>query len=133
HLGSHCQRKCESLLMVKTEGNISFIEPKLLRMAGKANIPNIQFMYDKDRGYHIGCGVRTVKPNDKFLQRINKLRDLCGHVLDGQKSLRFQKLIEEIMMHTGKSVNGAKGLFKELKAHKMIVKGEDNNWRVDTN
>jgi AAA domain-containing protein len=133
HLGSQCQRKCESLLIIKTEGNISFIEPKLLRMAGKANIPNIQFMYDKDRGYHIGCGVRSVNANDKILQRINKLSELCSHVLGGQKSLRYQKVIEEIMIHTGKSMNAVKSLFKELKAHKMIVKGEDGYWRVDNN
>ncbi len=131
HLGSQCQRKCESLLMVKTEGNMSFIEPKLLRMAGKANIPNIQFMYDKDRGYHIGCGVRAANADDKIVQRITRLRDLCGDVLGGQKSLRYQKLIEEIMIQTGKSMNAVKSLFKELKAHKLIVKGEDNYWRSE--
>ena len=133
HLGSQCQRKCESLLMVKTEGNISFIEPKLLRMAGKANIPNIQFMYDKDRGYHIGCGVRSVNDNDKILQRINKLRDLCTHVLGGQKSLRYQKVIEEIMIHSGNARYTAKSFFKEMKIHKMIIKGEDNYWRANNN
>jgi hypothetical protein len=133
HLGSHCQRKCESLLMVKTEGNISFIEPKLLRMAGKANIPNIQFMYDKDRGYHIGCGVRSVNNNDKIVQRINRLSEICGDVFNGQKSYRYKEVIEQIMLKAGKSVYTAKCFFKELKAHKMIIKGEDNYWRANNN
>src|SRR6185437_2440885 len=133
HLGSQCQRKCESLLMVKTEGNISFIEPKLLRMAGKANIPNIQFMYDKERGYHIGCGVRSVNDNDKIIQRINRLSEICGDVFGGQKSYRYKDVIEQIMLKAGKSLNTAKIFFKEMKIHQLIVKGEDNYWRADTN
>src|SRR6185312_8598119 len=67
HLGSHCQRKCESLLTIKNDGDISFIEAKMLRMAGKDDIPNIQFMYDKSKGYHVDYGVRSLSAEDKVL------------------------------------------------------------------
>src|SRR6201993_5239037 len=129
HLGSQCQRKCESLLMVKTEGNISFIEPKLLRMAGKANIPAIQFMYDKAKGYHVGCGIRSVS-EDKNTIRLNSIKSICQQVFDGQKSFRYQQVIEEIMLNTDRSMPSAKIYFAEMKAHNMVTKGEDKYWRM---
>lgn len=58
HLGSQCQRKSESLLAIRNEGDISFMEPKLLRMAGKGDVPVLQFAYSKEKGYHIGLGIK---------------------------------------------------------------------------
>ena len=133
HLGSQCQRKCESLLMVKTEGNISFIEPKLLRMAGKANIPAIQFMYDKERGYHVGCGIRSVSVEDKNTTRLNSIKILCQQVFGGQAALSYNHAINAIMQHTNKSRTSAKNLFADMKVHTMIVKGEDKYWRININ
>ena len=130
HLGSQCQRKCESLLMVKTEGNISFIEPKLLRMAGKANIPAIQFMYDKDKGYHVGCGIRSVS-EDKNETRLNSIKIICQQVFGGQTSLSYQGAIDGIMLKTNKSTNTAKALFKEMRLREMVVKS-GSYWRTNT-
>jgi len=131
HLGSQCQRKCESLLMVKTEGNISFIEPKLLRMAGKANIPAIQFMYDKAKGYHVGCGIKTEIVVDKSVARINKIKALCETIFNGQTSLNYLHVIKAIMIQANKSTNTAKAFFKEMRVREMIIKGEDNHWRLN--
>jgi len=132
HLGSQCQRKCESLLMVKTEGNISFIEPKLLRMAGKANIPAIQFMYDKSKGYHVGCGIRNVS-EDKNETRLNSIKIICQQVFGGQTSLSYHDAIMAIMQKTNKGKTMVKIYFADMKAHKMIEKGEDKRWRINPN
>ena len=70
HLGSQLQRKSESVLMVKKEGDVSYLEAKLLRMAGKGSIPQIQFSYDRDKGYHTGCGMRTPSQEIKDATRI---------------------------------------------------------------
>src|SRR6201993_2642093 len=131
HLGSQCQRKCESLLMVKTEGNISFIEPKLLRMAGKANIPAIQFMYDKAKGYHVGCGIRSVSVEDKNTTRLNGIKIICEQVFGGQTSLSYHNAIDEIMLKTDRGVAKAKELFKEMRVHEMITQGIDKYWRIN--
>jgi hypothetical protein len=133
HLGSQCQRKCESLLMVKTEGNISFIEPKLLRMAGKGNIPAIQFMYDKDKGYHVGCGIKTEIAVDKNTIRLNAIRVICKTVFSGQISLSYKSVIDEIMIKANKGINSAKGLFKEMRVREMVIQGEDKYWRINNN
>src|ERR1700757_226226 len=133
HLGSQCQRKCESLLTVKTEGNISFIEPKLLRMAGKGNIPAIQFMYDKDKGYHVGCGVRSATADDKNETRLNSLKIICKQVFSGQTSLSYQQALAAIMQQTNKSMGSVKNYFADMKVYNMIIKGEDKNWRINNN
>jgi hypothetical protein len=129
HLGSHCQRKCESLLTIKNDGDISFIEPKLLRMAGKDDIPNIQFMYDKNKGYHVGCDVGSLIAEEK----IERLYDLCHEVFAEEKFYNYHDAIEEIMIHTGKSINIAKAFFKEMKMHELITQGEDKCWRAYNN
>ncbi len=132
HLGSQCQRKSESVIMVKTEGDISFIEPKFLRMAGKGSIPLIQFMYDKNKGYHVGCGIRTDDNAKKDAERIAAIEKICGKVFGGQKAHAYSDAIAAIMRETDKKERTAKDMFTEMKAHEMIIQGGDKNWRLST-
>lgn len=129
HLGSQCQRKSESVITIKTEGDISFIEPKFLRMAGKGSIPLIQFMYDKTKGYHVGCGIRSDDDTNKDEARLNAVSAACEKVFGGQKSLTYGDSIDAIMRATMKGVVAAKGMFTEMKAHEMIFQGDDKYWR----
>lgn len=133
HLGSQCQRKSESVITVKTEGDISFIEPKFLRMAGKGSIPLIQFMYDRNKGYHVGCGIRTEDQASKDTARIEAIMRISSAVFGGQKAYGYNGAIEAIIKESSKGVNAAKDMFKEMKAHKMIEQGADKNWRIKTN
>lgn len=133
HLGSQCQRKSESVITVKTEGDISFIEPKFLRMAGKGSIPLIQFMYDKNKGYHVGCGIRTEDQDKKDSARVESIMKISAAVFGGQKAYGYNEAIEAIIKESSKGVNAAKDMFKEMKAHKMIEQGADKNWRIKTN
>lgn len=132
HLGSECQRKSESVITVKTEGDISYIEPKFLRMAGKGSIPLVQFMYDKNKGYHVGCGIKVDDKATKDGQRIAQLEALANVVFGGQKALSYGEAKEAIMRETKKSEAPAKAMFKEMKAHEMIKQGPDKNWRRGT-
>jgi hypothetical protein len=36
------------------------------------------------------------------------------------------------MEETNKKETTAKGMFKEMNAHKMIIQGKDGNWRLNT-
>lgn len=74
HLGSQIQRKSESVLTIKCEGDISYLDPKLLREAGKSNIPLLQFKYDKEKGYHVPCGVRSADQQNRDAERIEKIK-----------------------------------------------------------
>ena len=50
HLGSELERKCESYLSIKKDGENSIVEPKLLRNAG--NFDPVMFEYNHSMGYH---------------------------------------------------------------------------------
>jgi uncharacterized membrane protein len=131
HFGSQLQRKSESVLSIKTQGDISCLEPKLLRGAGKGDIPLIQFMFDKQKGYHVYCGIKPVEENGKDLKRLNEINDLAKKVFAPPASLNYYEATESIMKHTRKQIATAKDRFKEMKAHQFIVQGEDKNWRLN--
>ena len=131
HLGSQCQRKSESVIIVKTEVDISFIEPRFLKMAGKGNIPSIQFMYDKNKGYHVGCGIRSKEQAGKDAERIAGIKKVCSIVFSGQKAYGYKDAVDSIMKETNKALNTAKGMFADMKAHEMITQGADKNWRIN--
>lgn len=131
HLGSQFQRKSESVLMIKTEGDISYLEPKFLRMAGKGNIPLIQFMYDSNKGYHVGFGIRSDEKTNKDLDRVSEIQKICIKAFSGQVSYKYADAINAIMKESNKKIITAKGMFSEMRAHDMIVQGEDKNWRIN--
>lgn len=62
--------------------------------------------------------------------RIDKIETICKEVFGGQKSLQYNKAIEEIMRVSGKGERTAKDYFKEIKAHKMVFQSEDGNYRL---
>ncbi|HNX44134.1 MAG TPA: hypothetical protein PKI35_06825 [Bacteroidales bacterium] len=127
HLGSQVQRKAESVLQVKKEGNVSYLDPKLLRHAGD-DIPKVQFQYDRDKGYHVQCNVDN--PTDRrAIQKVEKLEALAGKVFSGQAAFKYSDAINVIIRHTGYGQTTAKRLFTEMKACELIEQGNDNNWR----
>jgi hypothetical protein len=131
HLGSQCQRKSESILSIKSEGDISYLEPKYLRNAGKGNIPLIQFMYSKEKGYHVGCGIRVDEQGSKDDTRRQALETLAQKVFAPPKSYQYKDAINELMKATSKSIGIAKGKFKEMGVYQMIIQGADKNWRLN--
>lgn len=135
HFGSQCQRKSGGIIMVKSENDISFIEPKMLRYAGNTDIPQLLFKYDKERGYHVGCGIKSLESIEaaKFQKRIASAWDICQNVFGAQQSHTYGKAIDEIVRITKKSEAPAKTYFKDMKAHEMIIQGDDKNWRIDQN
>ncbi len=129
HLGSQLQRKSESVLAVKLEGDISFIEPKFLRMAGKGNIPQLSFKYCQKKGYHIDNGVMIDSEDRKEAIKFEMVSSLCKSIFSGQVSCGYKEAIQHIEKESGKKTATAKGYFKTMKENDMIVQGDDNNWR----
>ncbi len=134
HFGSQLQRKAGGILSIKQEGDYSYIEPKMLRYAGKTDIEKLKFTYSKDKGYFIGTGVHTAKnPEDIKLQRnLNKAYELCQNVFGGQKSYTYKEALEEIELQTGKSININKEYFRLMNTKLMILQNEnDKMWRIN--
>ena len=133
HLGSQLQRKCESVLTVRKEGDISYLEPKFLRNAGKGDIPLIQFAYDKDKGYHVYAGdkQKTETMDDKSEKRVAEVKELASDVFI-LKSFEYSEAIEAIMRKTSKGDRVSRDTFKIMKAHGFIVQADDKRWRLKT-
>jgi len=131
NLGSQIQRKAESLLHVKSIDDISTVEPKFLRMAGKGNIPLIQFSYDKTKGYHSYCGVKEKEDlSIKDVKRLEAVEKLSTEVFGPGISYTYQEAVNAIMKVSKKKIVTAKGFFTEMNAHKMITQGSDKLWRT---
>jgi len=127
HLGSQMQRKAEGILTVKKEGNVSYLDPKFLRHASD-NIPKIQFRYDYEKGYHTQC--QETNPQDKkVIEKHNQLTTLCTKLFSGQRAYKWGEAIDAVIKETALGRNSAINKFKEMKAHDLIVQGEDKNWR----
>ena len=130
HLGSQCQRKSESVLMVRSEGDISYLEPKFLRMAGKGNVPIMQFMFDKNKSYHVGIGNRIETTANKDFERLQTIERICKAAFAPPAAYKYNEAIERIMRESKKGETTAKNYFKEMNTHELIKKGEDDFWRL---
>jgi len=133
HLGSQLQRKVGGVIFVKEEDDVSTIEPKYLRYAGKGDIPQLQFKYDKDKGYHVGCGVKEGSMDDdaKAEKKIKSIWSLCLKIFNGQYSCSRGEAIEQIMTKRACQERTAAGDFALMTSAKMINKGSDENYRLN--
>ena len=134
HFGSQCQRKSGGILSIKTEGDYSLIEAKMLRYAGKADIPQFKFKYDKEKGYHVGCG--SVDAGSNSAAKVNKQMletwSLCEKIFAGQRSCSRTETIESIMAKLACQERKAAGIFAWMNGNEMITKGDDNNYRINS-
>jgi hypothetical protein len=129
HFGSQCQRKSEAVISVKNENDISYIESKFLRHAGKNDVPQVQFAYDKSKGYHVGCGTRDNKTGDKTQKNVDRIGKLCADVFGGQKSYAYGDAITKIMGVAFVQQRTAKEYFSTMTAANLIIQGDDKHWR----
>lgn len=129
HLGSQLQRKSESVINIKTDGEYSYIVPKFLRMAGNTDIPQLQFKYDKSKGYHVDAGIRSIEKTDSDERKLNELRRMCDEVFSGQKSLTPGEAWEAVAKITGKKKRSCQDRVTEMQAQGWIIKGDDGRFR----
>ena len=130
HLGSQCQRKSESLLSIRNEGDISFMEPKLLRMAGKGDVPVLQFAYSREKGYHIGLGVKPSEDEVKGEKQKLELKAISVKVFGAQKSFKYNEACKEIMEKTGFGLSKAKKLIVQMGDLNLIYQDDAGYYRL---
>jgi hypothetical protein len=134
HMGSQMQRKSGGTLLITDEGEYSTVKAERLRYAGKADIPILKFSFDKSKGYHTGCGTMEAS-NDPDKKAESKMTDawrICERIFSGQKSFSRKKVINQIMTKKACQERTAAGIFALMTAGDMILKGEDSNYRLNT-
>lgn len=133
HVGSESQRKSESVLRIMKDGDISYIEPVFLRNAGNGAMPRIQFIYDKEKGYHVSCGVRASNTTDRDVERLEMLERLAWEVFVPPTAMKNKDCEAAIMKASNRSISIAKNYLAEMRAHKFIIKDDDDLWRLNVN
>lgn len=123
HFGSQLERKSESIIAVtKSEvTGISTIKGKLLRNCG--SIPQLQFIYDTDKGHHIyyGTTTKTSKADEKNLQ----YQQLVEKIFEGgRKSYTYTELYNLIVEEEKVGERTAKGRIKNWVEAGIIVKSD---------
>lgn len=125
HFGSQLERKSESVISVskEEESEISTIKGKLLRNSGC--IPQLQFIYDVDKGHHVYYGTlsRTSKAEAKHM----KLQQLAEKVFEGgKKQLSYTDLYTLIMDEDQVKERAAKNRVKELLDAEIVTKTDES-------
>ena len=120
HLGSQLQRKAETILAVRKDGDLSYIDSKDSRIINRDSIPAIQFKYDKEKHYHVYAGVRIT---DKNLNSMDRYKQITEQVFDGS-FIGYSEAISKIANLTNKSIPTAKRMIKDLTELELIVKGK---------
>jgi len=112
HLGSQCERKCESFLSItRDKDGVSVIEGKLLRNGGI--IPLNQFVYDLDLGYHVSAGIKD--KSQEAVQKFELIKTAAKDFFDnGLKELSYTELFRMFMEAEGIGERWAKERVKKL-------------------
>ncbi|MBL7739364.1 MAG: AAA family ATPase [Chitinophagaceae bacterium] len=130
HFGSEVQRKCYGLLSVTKEGDISTLQPKIMRKAGNGEIPLISFAYAKEKGYHQQVDAPNEGDN-KALKERTRLKAIADKVFAPPSSYCHKDAISRIMQETNRGQSTAKTMLSNMDGFGYISKGEDGNYRLN--
>jgi hypothetical protein len=118
HFGSEMQRKCFALIKVEKKGDVSTASAKIARAASFADIPNVSFIYDIEKGYHVACeGGNGVKNNAAYLRAI----DTAKAALPPPNSYIHKDAYQSIMKATKLKDRAAKELLKDMEGWGIVV------------
>jgi len=113
HFGTELQRKCFGLLSIKKEGDVSTLEPKMLRKAGNGDIPLINFQYDKMKGYHVQVNAGDPEARKDGKQR-ERIREICEAIFEPIGAYTHTEAVSWIMNTTSKGETTAKTMLKNM-------------------
>lgn len=130
HFGSEIQRKCYGLLSIEKKGEIFTIQPKMMRRAGNADVPLIQFQYSQERGYHVQVDAGDQEAA-KDLEKWKKLEVLAHEVFKPGNTYREIDAYSAIMQHTKKGVSTAKGMLYNMRGFGIVKQGSDKLYRLN--
>lgn len=129
HFGSEVQRKCYGLLTIVKDGEISTVQPKIMRKAGNGEVPLIHFTYSKDKGHHIQ--IEAVNKEDaKAVKEMERLRRIATELFGPSLALTHTESVNKIMLQTKKGESTAKTMLRNLTGWGILNHGEDKLYRL---
>lgn len=128
HFGSEIQRKCYGLLSIEKKGEIFTIQPKMMRRAGNADVPLIQFQYNQERGYHIQVDAGDLE-DQTAIRHQQKALETARVVFAPPAAFTHTEATGRIMEHLKRKLGVAKIMLNEMLAYGYVIKGEDKIYR----
>lgn len=116
------QRKAESILLVKKEGDLSYVVPQFLRNASNTDVPLIQFTFDKTKGYHINAGIREHRGVKQ--EKEDDLKDVARQIFT-DKPISNKSAIDSIVNITGKKERTAQTYLSKMIHLKCVCKTDE--------
>lgn len=117
HLGSQLQRKCESVLTIKKDGDVSVLEGKFLRSGAISECDAIRYKYDTEKGYHVFLESSQAVNNSKLMELANLV------FTEPRKYSDAVKLIQDADVC---GIRTAKGRIKAMTDAGMLDKNESD-------
>lgn len=130
HFGSEVQRKCYALFSVSKNGDVSTLEPKLLRKAGFNDSPLIFYRYDAIKGFHVSCEAVDQEAGKAAKNRA-KIEAIAREVFAPPQAFKTNEAIRQIAKHSNLSESTAKRYLKDLEAWEVVQKHSDEFLRLN--
>ncbi len=130
HFGSEIQRKCYGLLSITKEGDVSTLQPKIMRRAGNGDVPFINYQYCKDKGYHVQ--VESLN-NDvaKDVKNRERIKEIASQVFSPPAALKHKDAVSKIMDATNKGLSTSKTMLGNMEGFGYVIRGNDDHYRLN--
>jgi hypothetical protein len=128
HFGSEMQRKCYALIKIEKKGDVSTASAKFTRAASFAEIPNVSFTFDKEKGYHVSCEGAGEQRNEVAYQRAKSIAKAAFMPLN---SYLHKDAVPAIMKAAKLKDRAAKDMLQDMVGW-GFVSHEDKYYRLAT-
>jgi len=130
HLGSHLERKCETMLEIKKKGERSIITQKVLRNSG--NFTPLAFTYNHALGYHTFEGsidlLQQAVTTKRKVEKRDKIHLNLIEIFEKQQSLPYAEFCALIKQKFKVEIDRAKQLVREFKRMSLVEQNETGEY-----
>lgn len=116
-------------MTIEKKGDISTLQPKLLRRAGNGDVPLIHYKYSKDKGYHVPVDALDIE-DEKVTAGHGSAKKLAEIIFRPPTALRHKDAVKKIIQELKIQQRAATERIVNMRGWGFIVKGPDKHYRL---
>lgn len=125
HLGTELNNKCETAIIVESDGETSTVRPESTR---NRPFEEYSFRIDDDES---GLGIPVSCTSSKVEEKIDNYYYIFSSLLPNATAMTHSALKEALMQSLEKSESSAKKYIREASELEVITKREDGNYQMN--
>ncbi len=125
HLGTELNNKCETAMIVESDGETSTVRPESTR-----NRPFEEYSF-KIEDDESGLGIPVSCTSSKVEEKMDNYYYIFSNILQNATSMSYKDLKEALMQSLEKSESSAKKYIREATELEVIVKREDGSYQMN--